>query len=167
MLVPQFRACSSPSILAMEWKLLGVSFCQSTSHWRPRQRSQHCGWCEGVYHWSEAFKSFLCIMIQPVPVPEVYLYCSTPDNPVQAEWIIIQYMPGTPMADCLENLTDAQNLRTMTEIMTYFKLWHHAVKVSYSFNVQQSCQDDSCQDDSALEYICQKFFLNAKHHSYR
>jgi hypothetical protein len=28
-------------------------------------------------------------MIQPVPVPEVYLYCSTPDNPVRAEWIII------------------------------------------------------------------------------
>ena len=29
-----------------------------------------------------------------VPVPQVYLYCSTPNNPVGAEWIIMEYMPG-------------------------------------------------------------------------
>jgi hypothetical protein len=65
----------------------------------------------------------------------------------------MQYMPGTPMADCLENLTDTQNLRTamdMAEIMAFL------------FQITAPCcgsilpVQQSCRDDSALEYTSSK-----------
>ena len=51
-----------------------------------------------------------------VPVPLVYLYCSTPNNPVGAEWIIMEYMPGKLFGDCIESLTDQQKRRTGTDL---------------------------------------------------
>ena len=51
-----------------------------------------------------------------VPVPQVYLYCSTPNNPVRAEWIIMEYMSGKLFGDCIESLTDQQKRRTSTDL---------------------------------------------------
>lgn len=51
-----------------------------------------------------------------IPVPQVYLYCSTPHNPVGAEWILMQYMPGRPLGDCFENLTYLQKIRVGTDL---------------------------------------------------
>jgi hypothetical protein len=47
-----------------------------------------------------------------VPVPQVHLYCSNPQNPVHAEWIIIEDMPSTILQDCLELFNDEQVSRT-------------------------------------------------------
>jgi aminoglycoside phosphotransferase (APT) family kinase protein len=51
-----------------------------------------------------------------VPVPQVYLYCGTPNNPVRAEWIIMEYMPGKLFGDCIECLTDEQKRRTGADL---------------------------------------------------
>ena len=51
-----------------------------------------------------------------IPVPKVYLYCSTTNNPVRAEWILMEYMPGRCVADCFEDLTYQQRLRTATNV---------------------------------------------------
>ena len=37
---------------------------------------------------------FLRLARTRIPVPEVYLYCSTPHNSVGAEWFLMEYMPG-------------------------------------------------------------------------
>ena len=39
-----------------------------------------------------------------VPVPRVHLYCSTPDNPVRAEWVLMDYVPGQRLMDCWDDL---------------------------------------------------------------
>ena len=62
---------------------------------------------------------FLCPNIvarTSIPVPKVYLYCSTPKNPVRAEWILMEYMPGLCLADGFEQLTYEQKLRTATDV---------------------------------------------------
>ena len=46
-----------------------------------------------------------------IPVPKIYLYCSTPKNPVGAEWILMEYMPGLCLADGFEQLTYEQKRR--------------------------------------------------------
>lgn len=51
-----------------------------------------------------------------IPVPKVYLYCSTPENPVRAEWILMEYMPGLCLADGFEQLTYEQKRRTATDL---------------------------------------------------
>ena len=51
-----------------------------------------------------------------VPVPLVYLYCSTPQNPVGAEWILMKYMPGRTLGHCIEALTFQQKLRVATDM---------------------------------------------------
>lgn len=51
-----------------------------------------------------------------IPVPIVYLYCSTRNNPVGAEWIIMQYMPGQCLGDCFETLDISQKRRTAKDL---------------------------------------------------
>ena len=51
-----------------------------------------------------------------IPVPKVYLYCSTPKNPVRAEWILMEYMPGLCLADGFEQLKYEQKRRTATDV---------------------------------------------------
>lgn len=46
-----------------------------------------------------------------IPVPQVYLYCSTQKNPVGAEWILMEYMQGRPLGDCFDDLTYPQKIR--------------------------------------------------------
>jgi len=43
---------------------------------------------------------------------QIYLYCSTPHNPVRAGWILMEYMPGRTLWDCFETFTLQQKLRT-------------------------------------------------------
>jgi len=51
-----------------------------------------------------------------IPVPKVYLYCGTPKNPVKAEWILMEYMPGLCLADGFEQLTYEQKRHTATDV---------------------------------------------------
>jgi hypothetical protein len=69
------------------------------------------------------------------------LYCSTTNNPVRPERIIMQYIPGTCLGDCLDsdNLTSAEDLRTamdMANIMVSLGSQLRAVEVSYQNSIQ-------------------------------
>ena len=37
-------------------------------------------------------------------VPRVHLYCSAPENPVRAEWVLMGYVPGQRLADCWDEM---------------------------------------------------------------
>lgn len=52
-----------------------------------------------------------------IPVSKVYLYFSTPKNPVRAERILMEYMPGLCLADGFEQLTYEQKRRTATDVV--------------------------------------------------
>ena len=39
-----------------------------------------------------------------IPVPHVHLYCSTPDNSVRAEWVLMDYLPGQRLMDCWDDM---------------------------------------------------------------
>lgn len=52
-----------------------------------------------------------------LPVPRVYLYCSTRQNPVGAEWIIMEYLQGIPFANCFESLTVEQKKKTALDVI--------------------------------------------------
>lgn len=43
-----------------------------------------------------------------LPVPEVFLHQSNPGNPVKAEWILVQHMPGTMLSNCYDDFTKGQ-----------------------------------------------------------
>jgi hypothetical protein len=70
---------------------------------------------QAVYEVLFYYKSFFHLANTRIPqaVPEVYLYCSTPKNPVGAEWILMEYimMQGCPLGDCFDNLTYPQRIR--------------------------------------------------------
>ncbi|KIJ28591.1 hypothetical protein M422DRAFT_37289 [Sphaerobolus stellatus SS14] len=51
-----------------------------------------------------------------IPVPDVYLYCSSANNPVRAEWIIMQYLPGKRFIDCFEDLPAEKRYQTATDL---------------------------------------------------
>ncbi|KIJ23025.1 hypothetical protein M422DRAFT_276484, partial [Sphaerobolus stellatus SS14] len=51
-----------------------------------------------------------------IPVPDVYLYCSTADNPVRAEWILMQYLQGERFTDCFEDLSNEKRYRTAKDL---------------------------------------------------
>ena len=48
------------------------------------------------------------------PVPRVHLYCSTPDNPVRVEWVLMDYIPGRRLVDCWDDMGIPQKT-TMAE----------------------------------------------------
>ena len=75
----------------------------------------------GHYRWSllcycDAHHTFYpcpnIVVRTSIPVPKVYLYCSTLKNPVRAEWILMEYMPGLCLADGFEQLPYEQKRRT-------------------------------------------------------
>ena len=90
-----------------------------------------------------------------IPVPQVYLYCSTPDNPVRAEWILMQYMPGRHLDDCMENLTDSQKHRTGMDLATIMSSLFQITALKCRSLVRSGYQDDTCLQYRSLRYpIC-------------
>ena len=51
-----------------------------------------------------------------IPVPRVHLYCSTPDNPVRAEWVLMDYVPGLRLMDCWGEMGVPQKTRTAKDL---------------------------------------------------
>lgn len=51
-----------------------------------------------------------------IPVPQVYIYCSSANNPVGAEWILMEYLRGELLGDCFGRLTNQQKLRTSVDL---------------------------------------------------
>ena len=51
-----------------------------------------------------------------IPVPCVHLYCSTPDNPVRAEWVLMDYIPGQRLADCWDEMGVPAKARTAKDL---------------------------------------------------
>ena len=51
-----------------------------------------------------------------IPVPRVHLYCSTPDNPVRAEWVLMDYVPGQRLMDCWDEMGVPQRTRTAKDL---------------------------------------------------
>ena len=51
-----------------------------------------------------------------IPVPRVYLFCSTPDNPVRAEWVLMDYVPGQRLMDCWNKMGVPQKMRTAKDL---------------------------------------------------
>ncbi|KAF5311139.1 hypothetical protein D9619_008052 [Psilocybe cf. subviscida] len=52
-----------------------------------------------------------------LPVPEVFSYCSEADNPVGAEWIIMEHVSGKEMSDVWDNLSLTQKQRLGRDIV--------------------------------------------------
>ncbi|KAF8498287.1 kinase-like domain-containing protein [Gautieria morchelliformis] len=90
-----------------------------------------------------------------IPVPQVYLYCNTAHNPVGAEWILMEYMPGTRLGDSVATLTDDQKVRTgmdMADIM--YSLFQITARQCGSL-----LRSDS-QDDRGLQYRALRYPIN-------
>jgi hypothetical protein len=51
-----------------------------------------------------------------IPVPKVYLFCSTPHNPVKAEWIFMDLVPGQRFVDCFGELGYEQKTKMATDL---------------------------------------------------
>lgn len=51
-----------------------------------------------------------------IPIPKVYLYCSNTENPVNAEFIIMEYMSGVPLEDVISELPHAQCIRFVEDL---------------------------------------------------
>src|SRR5258706_15305929 len=51
-----------------------------------------------------------------IPVPRVHLYCSTPDNPVRAEWVLMDYVPGQRLDDRWGEMGVPQKTRTAKDL---------------------------------------------------
>ncbi|KIJ47733.1 hypothetical protein M422DRAFT_248739 [Sphaerobolus stellatus SS14] len=54
-----------------------------------------------------------------VPVPDVYLFCSTVDNPVRAEWIVMESLQGERFIDCFEDLSYEKRYRTAADLARF------------------------------------------------
>ena len=101
-----------------------------------------------------------------IPVPQVYLYCSTPDNPVRAEWILMQYMPGGRPGDCIENLTDSQKHRTGMDPATIMSSLFQITAPKCGSLVRSGYQDDTCLQCRSLKYpICTTKITQGQTHS--
>ncbi|CCA75255.1 hypothetical protein PIIN_09239 [Serendipita indica DSM 11827] len=48
--------------------------------------------------------------------PKVYLYCSSPDNPVRAEWILTEYIPGKCLRECFDDWSQAPRRRFASDL---------------------------------------------------
>ena len=55
-----------------------------------------------------------------LPVPTVYAYCSEANNPVGAEWLIMEYMPGVEMGDAWDNLQLPQKRRLALDLIDLY-----------------------------------------------
>src|SRR6266576_6860070 len=55
-----------------------------------------------------------------LPVPTVYAYCSEASNPVGAEWLIMDYMPGAEMGDAWDNLQLPQKRRLALDLIDLY-----------------------------------------------
>ena len=95
----------------------GHSSCPTYSQNRGRGR------CDGQhprYVRSPLAFSSLLILSSPartsIPVPRVYLYCSMPDNPVPAEWVLMDYVPGQRLMDCWDDMGVPQKPRTAKDL---------------------------------------------------
>ncbi|KAF5388927.1 hypothetical protein D9757_005133 [Collybiopsis confluens] len=54
-----------------------------------------------------------------LPVPVAYLYCSVASNPVGAEWLIMEHMPGVELASAWDRLKYPQK-RTLARNLVDF-----------------------------------------------
>ena len=68
------------------------------------------------FYYDTHLESFFHLACTHIPVPQVYLYCSTPKNPVGTEWILMEYMQERPLADCFDDLTYLQKIRVGTDL---------------------------------------------------
>lgn len=51
-----------------------------------------------------------------IPVPKVHIFCSTQDNPVGAEWVVMDHLPGERLIDCWDGFTPEQKRRTAEDL---------------------------------------------------
>lgn len=51
-----------------------------------------------------------------IPVPRVHIFCSTQDNPVGAEWIVMDHLPGERLIDCWDDFTLEQRRCTAEDL---------------------------------------------------
>ncbi|GJE96623.1 kinase-like protein [Phanerochaete sordida] len=51
-----------------------------------------------------------------IPIPRVYLFCSSQNNPVRAEWIVMEFMRGIQFGKCLGDLTVEQQKITAEDM---------------------------------------------------
>jgi serine/threonine protein kinase len=88
-----------------------------------------------------------------IPVPEVYLYCSTPHNPVGAEWILMEYLPGRRLGDYYDNITPEQMLRVGTDLAHIMSsLFKITASQCGSLSSMQSSRSFTCLDSSTFRY---------------
>ena len=55
-----------------------------------------------------------------LPVPIVYPYCSEASNPVGAEWVIMEYMPGVEVGDAWDDLQLPQKRRLALDFIDLY-----------------------------------------------
>ena len=77
-----------------------------------------------------------------IPIPKVHLYCSTPNNPVRAEWILMDFVRGSRFVDCFDELNYEQKTRTATDL---------ALVVSELFSFTSSYCGTLLRDQSLAE----------------
>lgn len=60
-----------------------------------------------------------------IPVPGVLSYCSESNNPVGAEWILMEYVPGVTMGDGWSSLNFPQKQRLALDIIDFYDQMYH------------------------------------------
>ncbi|GJE96625.1 kinase-like protein [Phanerochaete sordida] len=84
-----------------------------------------------------------------ITVPLVYLYCSSQDNPVKAEWIVMDFMDGVHFSECFRKLTVEQQ-KTAGEDMARVMTATFALTATHCGSMLRDC---SLRDDQrAVRY---------------
>jgi hypothetical protein len=91
-----------------------------------------------------------------IPVPQVYLYCSSPHNPVGAEWILMEYMPGSRLADCHEILTFQQRVRLSKDLANVISSLFN-ITASQCGSLSRIRGSAGCLDGSSLMYCSLRY----------
>ena len=64
------------------------------------------------------FKTF--IAYTSLPIPKVFAYSSDANNPVGAEWLLMEFLPGTALGDAWDNLQSHQKQRLALDVVDLF-----------------------------------------------
>ncbi|KIP07759.1 hypothetical protein PHLGIDRAFT_70510 [Phlebiopsis gigantea 11061_1 CR5-6] len=51
-----------------------------------------------------------------IPIPRVHLFCSSRNNPIGAEWIVMDFVPGERFIDCWDELSLEARRRTVEDL---------------------------------------------------
>ncbi|KAF8222845.1 hypothetical protein L208DRAFT_1521085 [Tricholoma matsutake] len=101
-----------------------------------------------AWKWSNVSIHFTCT---DIPVAQVYIYCSSANNPVRAEWILMEYLWGQLLGDCFRRPMNQQKLHTSVDLAMVMSSLFIIIASYIGSLLPELCKDDSNGGHYALQ----------------